>query len=197
MDKISSLNLSLDKILIQLIIPALVALCPYLLLVFHCPDIKNYWLNPNNIALFITCLVIIGLIIGMILENIGSFIELKFYDKLNEKSDDKFNQIWEAYLLLNFEHEPIGNKYIKTILSRMKFELSFGIALIIATLGTYIYNWNYSIFGNDSCIFKISILLIIEIVIAGYFIYEGYQSSKVLAKTRKILVAKFAIPPIG
>jgi hypothetical protein len=193
MDKISSLNLDIDRVLLQLIIPGLTATFPWLIIFtnHHQKDLK---LILENSSLLVTIVVIVSLVAGIILENIGSQIEVNHYDKKNKKKDNEYIKIWEEYLKLNYDgKEPIGHRYIRNILLRMKFELSFGIALIPMAVGLSILDYQSEIF--KSCIYKCIFFLIIPAATFIYLIfYEGYKSSKVLAETRKLLVIKYTKP---
>lgn len=190
MEKISSLNLDFDRVLIQLIIPGLTATFPWLIIFLnhHKEDCK-YILD--NISLLVTISVLISLVTGIIFENIGSFIEVHLYDKRNSKNDPNYLRTWEEYLLLNYAgKEPIGHRYIRNILLRMKFELSFGCALIPMAIGLITLDYQHEIF--QYCIVKCLLFYLIPL---GTFIYlifwEGQSSSIVLAKTRKSLVEKY------
>jgi hypothetical protein len=98
--------------------------------------------------------------------------------------------VWDKFLQLAYDKEPIGQRYIRNILFRMKFELSVGVALVFMTIGLSIYNYNHTIFSN----LWLNILGVYVAPLLGtiYLIFvEGWQSSRVLHSTRKLLVEKF------
>lgn len=190
MEKLTSLGLTFDRVLIQLIIPGMVAVFPYFIIYLnHFPTDKEFLLK--NPTILLTALTILSLIAGIILENIGSTIEVKWYDKKNKKADSNYYIIWEKFLKLNYDgKEPIGHRYSRNILLRMKFELSFGTALIPSAIGLIILDHQHLLI--DSCLLKVFLLYILPFGGSLYLIKkEAYDSSVVLAKTRKLLVDEF------
>jgi hypothetical protein len=190
MEKLTSLGLSFDRVLIQLIIPGMVSLTPYFILILkNNPAYKAYLLD--NPTILISTFTILSLIVGIILENIGSWIEVKHFDKKNEKIFIEYNNIWEKFLTLNYEgKEPTGHRYIRNILMRMKFELSFGLSIILLSIGLILVDIEMSFING--CFPKLFFLVLIPFCTSFYLLfYEAYNSSKVLAKTREILVKKY------
>jgi hypothetical protein len=192
MEKLTTLNLSFDRIIIQLVIPGLIAGFPYVLLFFkERSDAQEFFLTDSN-GLFVAFLIVTGLIVGLLLENIGSRIELHLYDWKQKKTDPSFDETWQKFLQISFnpETEPIGHDYLRGILFRMKFELSAGVALLFMVLGLGIYNCDNSIFPNQF----MNALLVYTIPLGLSFyllLFEGLSSSVILAKTRKLLVEKY------
>jgi hypothetical protein len=192
MEKLTSLGLNFDRVLIQLIIPGMVAVFPYFIIYLdNFAEDKNFLLK--NPTILVTALTILSLIVGIILENIGSTIEVKWYDKKNEKKFTDYIGTWEKFLKLNYEgNEPNGHRYLRNILLRMKFELSFGVALMPFAVGLIILDQQHLLISSFKL--KIFMLYILPIVGSLYLIIkEAYASSVVLAKTRKLLVEKFYI----
>ena len=190
MDKLSSLNLDFDRVLIQLIIPGLTAIFPWVILFlnFHIYE-KTFLIQ--NLSLLITLVTITSLITGLALENLGSHFEVRYYDKKNKKADLNYMITWNKFLCLNYSgHQPVGHRYLRNILLRMKFELSFAFAIIIMAIGLAILDYNYVIFNSNWL--KFIIFYLGPLFISFYLLYiEGYASSKVLADTRKILVDEY------
>src|SRR5688572_26274529 len=140
MDKITSLNLSFDRIFVQLILPGLIAMFPgYLFL----KEIEPTYIYNAIKAITPTdgiAMIIFSFILGMIIENIGSRIEVYYIgERQKKKYGNDYLQTWSKYLQLSFENEPIGQRYLRTILFRMKFELSFAIALLIGGVSLIFY----------------------------------------------------------
>jgi hypothetical protein len=187
MDKLSAVNLTFDKLLITVLIPGLVAIFPYLLLIYNLyPDF--YGSITSNYTYVITLVTILSLIFGLIIENIGSRIEVEVFDKVN-KCDSK---IWEKFLKLSYEKEPVGHRYLRNILMRMKFELGLFIALIFMAIGLIVFNYKFPIFESQCS--ALIFLFIIPIALAVFLYKEGLSSSKVLNNTRILLVEEFYRP---
>lgn len=191
MEKLTSLNLTFDRVFIQLITPGLLAAFPFILLFFDArPDVRDFFLQDSK-GLLVISVVMIALVMGIILENIGSRIEVNIYDtQLAHRKKDYF-ETWEKFLLVQYQGgEPIGHRYLRNILFRMKFELSAGVGLLIMTTGLAIYNIDYTIF--KSMIINISIVYVLPIATSVYLlVFEGWRSAEVLAECRKALVEKY------
>jgi hypothetical protein len=84
---------------------------------------------------------------------------------------------WYAYLRTAFVCEPIGRRYIRTLVTRLKFELGTSIAALIAAVGITVL-W---IDGYSSC--RLSLILIfLTLLVAGYLGFaEAPASHRLLA----------------
>jgi hypothetical protein len=71
---------------------------------------------------------------GMVLEDLGTRVEKRLDDKRNDKTGNH-NANWFAYLRTAFVTDPIGRRYIRTLVLRLKFELGAGFAMVFAALG--------------------------------------------------------------
>ncbi len=84
---------------------------------------------------------------------------------------------------------PTGHRYVRNILLRMKFELSFGVALTPMTIGVIYLDFEKSFITN--CFWKV-IIYLVPLVCSWRLIFkEAFASSKVLARVRMRLVSKF------
>lgn len=189
MDKLTSLNLSFDRVLIQLVIPGVIAILPWFVIFLNTnPQAKTYLNSNTNVTILV--IIFLSLIAGLILENIGGRIEVKCLDKRNKQKDENYEEIWNKFLMLTYDNnEPIGQRYLRNILLRMKFELSTAIAIVPMIIGLIFMNCYSSIFNNG--IAFILIILVIPILFIIYLLYEAVSSSRVLATTRKLLVEEF------
>jgi hypothetical protein len=191
MEKLTSLNLTFDRVLIQLITPGLIAALPFILLFFDArPDIRDFFLEDSK-GLLVTSIVLVALVMGIILENIGSRIEVNIYDnRLADRKKDYY-ETWEKFLLIQYRgQEPIGHRYLRNILFRMKFELSTGAGLLIMTFGLALYNVNHVIF--QSTWINVAIVYVLPVMTSIYLlVFEGWRSAEVLAECRKALVEKY------
>jgi hypothetical protein len=77
---------------------------------------------------------LVALAVGEVLEDIGSRIEFQF-DKHQERKNPQFKQEWYRYLALQFEKEPVGHRYLRNLVLRLKFELGLGAGIFIGGLG--------------------------------------------------------------
>lgn len=74
---------------------------------------------------------------GLFVEDIGSRIESRCFDKWLSKQPtfSAHAEEWNRYLRLAFKIEPVGQRYLRTILLRFKFELGTAIALLSSGVG--------------------------------------------------------------
>lgn len=189
MDKLTSLNLSFDRILIQIIVPGLTAIFPYFLLFLnHHPKAKDYFYNNQSVT--ITAITLISLIAGMLLENFGGRFEVCYLDWRIQKRNSDFDVIWNKYLSISYKDEPIGQRYLRNILLRLKFEISMGIAMIPMMKGLLILNYQLHIF--ESFYLTLLLMVLMPVTISIYLLfYEARSSSLILDKTRRLLVENF------
>ena len=134
-------------------------------------------------------LLLISVTIGFILENVGSIIESKLWDRLQDNQDHEDE--WYKYLRTAFLHEPVGQRYLRTLTLRMKFELAFSLSLLTVCVGMFCIHLAGLVTGYE---FFISSLLLITL--AMYLSFESYQTSKVLSRVRHELLLGVILNPV-
>lgn len=192
MEKLTSLNLTFDRVLIQLVTPGLITSFPFILLFFDArPDVATFFVQDSK-GLLVTAVALVGLVMGIILENIGSRIEVNIYDNLLAQRKRDYFETWEKFLMIQYKgQEPIGHRYLRNILFRMKFELSAGVGLVIMTTGLGIYNIDHVIFKSVGL--NLLVVYCLPIATSIYLlVFEGLRSAEVLAECRKALVEKYS-----
>ena len=203
MEKISSLPLSFDRFMVQILTPGFVAVLPYSILFLKYKGLYHTGFLSNTTITVLVFLFFI-ILIGMLLENFGSRIEVWILDKnsvLYFPSGD-FDKNWNKYLMLNFgEIEPNGQDYLRSILLRMKFELSMGIAMLLLASGLYILNSevaNLHLPVEAENIFKWKVLKWLPIVCSIYLFYEALGTSLILGKLRANFMLNYdSIPQVS
>lgn len=189
MEKLTSLNLSFDRVLMQLVLPGAIAAFPFLSLYFdRQPDVYKV-LTQDSITYLVTFCLFISLLVGFGIEGIGSRLEVFRFDKCLKTKFPEFNSTWEKYLQLSYKNDPIGQRYLRNIVFRMKLELSMALSLICLNLGMICYERYYTVFFDK--LLNISILHIIPAFASIYLYQEAWASAKVLHNTRKLLVDKY------
>src|SRR5688572_30643543 len=98
------------------VVPGAVAVAPHLVVLASSFDQVTRFGNEHPAAFTIAATVSI-LLVGALLEEFGQRLEL-LWDK------GIANPNWEPYLKLRLNDEIIGQRYLRRILVRMKFELS-------------------------------------------------------------------------
>ena len=178
MDFFSGLKTEVFRPVATIFVPGTVAVVPYVLIA------KSY--NPawgafaeKNGEVF-TALALVAIIsAGMIIEGLGSRIEV-LWDKLLEAKHSHAEE-WKKYLSLTLKDEIIGQRYLQTVVIRMKFELSFCVALVFFAIGL---NWLNAI----ECYWTLTSMVHLTIailILALYILWESWGSAKVACMARQ------------
>lgn len=165
-----------------IVAPGAVAVTPYIVVLGHyVPVVSRFWTEHETAFAFVVALTI--LIVGFLLEELGALIEVVWDERLSRRYDFH-SVVWRVYLQLRLKDEVIGQRYLREILTRMKFELSMAPALLACTAGL---NWGNAIYDTWSrC--TITVLSLILLALAGFFLWESYQSAELLSRTRRAIV---------
>lgn len=167
-----------------ILVPGSIAAGPYFIVGnYYIPKIFMFWAEHPNAFVGIVTITIIAS--GLVLNNLGAAIEYYIIDKcfLEKANPDHFKE-WYAYLKLKIGDEYVGQRYLRNALDRMRFELAMAPALAIFGIGVIWIQAKYHIWSNSgSWLFSL-----FDLVLVFYFGFEGYQSSVILAKVRKLLL---------
>jgi len=171
MDLTSALKNEIFRPLITIAVPGAVAIGPYILLVGHyVPKVRDFWSTNTYGFGFIVLFAILAS--GLILEDIGSRIEWCWDRCLNRKIRGR-RRAWRHYIQLKTNDEIIGQRFLRTIHIRFKFELSMAPAIFSFTIGLL---WLNSIYGFwRACAMAWITLLLCGLV--AYLLKESYDSA--------------------
>jgi hypothetical protein len=181
MDPVSGLKGELFRPLTTVLVPGVVAVAPFAAMAFkrfpQLEPILSSTLGMGALILFL------GVLFGMLMEDVGSQIESnlwRWFSKNDERDAD-----WATYLQLKTKDEIIGQRYLKTIHMRLKFELSLIPALVMFGIGA---NWYNHCYGNvaEEHMRWASIAVALLVI---YLAYESNTSIVLLADTRKHVIA--------
>jgi len=118
----------------SLLIPGGVAAAPYVALAWGPPhDLKAFVDANQGISTAAAALLVVG--VGLLIESIGSYFE---YYVVDQRHDDREAMMgrWTEYLRIAWKTEPIGQHYLRRVLTVFKFELNMFVA------GGSDYSWN-------------------------------------------------------
>ncbi len=184
----AAFNTDFFRALTTLIIPGGIAVstwCVELVLIFEpfkCLVARNH--VEASLVLF---LVIV--FVGLVIEDVGARIEDGMDKRADKLTQGKHRQDWYAYLRMAFVCEPIGRRYIRTLVTRLKFELGTAIGIVIADIGLMML-W---LDGFASCKLSLS-LLVLSVIIAVYLgLWEAPASHKLLATARSEMLDQIRI----
>jgi hypothetical protein len=201
MDLISGFRSELFRPFVTLGIPGAISTGPYIIIVGHYfPQALIFW-NDHPSA-FITIIVITVFAVGLVLEDMGARIEFiwdcwldrwaaalrtcvlrragsKRYHTANAHLCD-----WTDYLELELTDEIIGERYLLTIVMRMKFELAMIPSLFLASCGIA---W-LQIIDKFWTWPRFVLLLAALALLFIYLLWESLQSAKTLCETRAWII---------
>jgi uncharacterized membrane protein YjdF len=128
---------------------------------------------------------------GLVLEDMGARVE-DWLDSRKNKQDGVHFGNWYSYLRTAFKADPIGRRYVRTLVLRLKFELGVAFAMVSAAVGLlclwYIgLSWKVAVASEFVCV-----------LFAVWGFYEAGTTHETLAKNRANLLRDIRIvPPIG
>ena len=127
---------------------------------------------------FILFLVIVFL--GLVIEDMGARVESWWDIAADKRTASNHTGEWYAYLRTAFVCEPIGRRYIRTLVTRLKFELGTSIAALIAASGVLM------LWITELCTRNVSLVLIFLCILLALYlgITEARASHKLLARAR-------------
>lgn len=182
MDVTSFLKNEIFRPLTTLVIPGSFAIGPFVILCQnHSKPISDF--SKTNPNLYAAVLFILVLASGLVLEDLGGHLETKFSNDL-EKENIKHKLVWHDYLKLNTQDQFIGQRYLRTIVTRLYFELSMVPALALFLIGFLCLDF-FDPFIRCSGAVVISIL---TIGLGVYLFFEAKRSVCVLSSLRETII---------
>lgn len=142
--------------IVNLFIPGSFALAPWVVLVFVSLNKDSQKFIENHEVYFGFVISLAVLAAGMILEDIGGMIEMCIDSRLDHP--DLNDEIWRKYQRTAFKVEPIGHKYLRHMVLRMKFELAFMPSIPSFVIGLLVLYGNTT-FVNDRVLLFILVIL--------------------------------------
>jgi len=189
MDKVFSAFKTEFRLIVSILVPGgYVAYLYYKLLLQEVPGIVE--ITGTNSTTKFGLVFFAALVIGLILEDLGSRVEnvLDYAVKHSGENEKKkkegkdFASLWNKYLQLAFTAEPVGQRYLRTILTRMKFELGMGLAFFVSIPATG------TVLLAKAPDYWACSLTFVQLCLCIYLLWEAYRSHKVLAEVRERLV---------
>lgn len=175
--------------IVTLVIPGAVAIGPYIIVAgYYVPRIQKFW--DEHPSAFVAIVTIFGIAAGLVLEDIGLLIETGWdrvldNKKNKEKGADSEHFInWEKYLKLELKDEIIAQRYLRIVLTWMKFELAMFPALVFLWAGLLWVNCIYNVWSELGFV----LLSLFILGLASFLLYNSYLSAKNLAQKRKWII---------
>jgi len=175
----AAFNTDFFRALTTLIIPGAIAVSTwtvYLVLTYE--HLKNL-IEQNHVETAFVLFVAV-VFFGLVIEDVGARIESRLDRRADQKTEGRHTKEWYQYLRTAFTCEPIGRRYIRTMVTRLKFELGTSVGILIADGGLVVL-WADG-FSSGKLLL---ILLFLSLVIAAYLgFWEAPASHRLLARAR-------------
>lgn len=180
----TALKQHIYPVLTLILVPGFVAAAPWVAGVFW-PQLQvaDTW-EHATVPISMTALGI-TLVFGFVLENLGSRLERWWADDWLEREHPDLHANWADYLSLKTDGEIIGQRYLRDIRLRFKFELSMVPAIMCSVAGLIVSQ----VLGHGLGLAKVVTLSIVLGLLWGILLVEIRGSARVLAKTRSIVIA--------
>ena len=173
--------------LVTLLIPGAIAISTWFVgLLWHFHDLRI--LVFNNHAEVGIVLVLALTFAGLVLEDMGARVETIFDSRRENQSGKHFDN-WYAYLRTAFKADPIGRRYVRTLVLRLKFELGMAFAMLSAGAGVL---WLWSMGLSCKAVFITELLCVL---FTAWGFLEGWSTHDTLAKNRANLLQEIRIVP--
>jgi len=190
MDLISAFKSELFRPLATIIAPGTIAITPWIFIFLNQNSFIVLYIEDYSIASAFIFIILVT-VAGFILENVGARIE-STWDKLLASSNSNHENEWNQYLQLKVKDEIVGQRYLRTIVTRMKFELAISPALISCLVGILALNINLKLWRCETMIIVAAVFSFVSL----YMLYEAYSSAKTCARTRDQILKSAASKPI-
>lgn len=180
--------------LVTLMLPGAVAVLPGFVAVFLSVDAFRRFAEHNH-AEIIGGFLLVCVFAGLVIEDWGSRLE-NYIDKVhaardtgklawreallpcNHSSGDSEGE-WYAYLRLAFDTEPVGHRYLRTLVLRLKFELGCCIGCFFAISPVWFWPTTYML--------RAAITLFL-LMASAYFCWEASATVRLLERLRHELL---------
>ena len=190
MDAVAPLKNDVFRPLVSLVVPGAVAIAPWThLAISHVQGVEDFWKQHD--AAFVALLVLTVLTVGLILEGVGALVESAVFDAILAKKRARHVADWKAYLQLKMGDEFVGQRYLRTMVTRLKFELPMVPALISFTIGLVRVQQLDNTFSHAGFPYAVAGLIALTI----YLLSEAWMSAKHLSTLREWILEGCAREP--
>jgi len=173
---LSSFGSEVFRPLVTFFVPGAVSVSSWVLAVlWGCDAIRK--LADANRPETLGVLTLLVLFFGLICDDLGSHLESGWFDKRTTGgiSAAQHEDNWYRYLRQAFPVEPVGHRYMRTLVLHLKSELAGGVAFILALPGIW---WLPITFG-----WRIATSIAI-VVAALYLLFEARSTHEALRALR-------------
>jgi hypothetical protein len=174
------------KPLVTLLIPGAIALTPHFVaLLWQFPQLSS--LVKDNHTETSWTLLLVMLALGLLIEDLGSQVENHFDTEAEKESKGTHMHNWYAYLRTAFVADPVGRRYVRTLVTHLKFELGIGWSMIFCSIGIL-----WLRFLGLSLLVTLTTLILSSLTCYWAF-WEAKQTHGLLARNRANLLGEIRI----
>jgi hypothetical protein len=167
--------------LATLLIPGAIGVSTWFIaLIWHFPALNELVARNRSESGFV--LLLAAIFAGMVFEDFGARWEVRLDRWADRRTDNEHTRNWWKYLKTVFKSDPIGRRYARTLVLRLKFELGTAFAMISAGLGLI---W-LAVLGLSFWAVVWLGLLCMAFTVWG--LVEAKETHKVLSKTRAAIL---------
>jgi hypothetical protein len=114
---------------------------------------------------------------GLIAEEVGARLETHFDKCVSKCAGFEHHEAdWFKYLRLAFDREPVGHRYLRSLVLRLKFELGIVAATVPFVVGM--------LFIEIATVWRLATVAI-SCLVTGYLYFEAKCSNKTLSELRR------------
>jgi hypothetical protein len=175
--------------LVTLVVPGLIAVAPFVLVTAeYVPEVSAFW--QTHAHAFAVVIALVTLAAGFIIDDLGTGVEKWVIDrrlkrKLRSDCDeDVHGATWRAYLKLRLDDEIVGQRYLRTKFTQLKFELSMCLSLVVFAGGITWLDLRHPIWSWPGLIAIDATLL----GSSGLFLWGASITAELLHETRVIIL---------
>lgn len=166
-----------------LLVPGSVAATPYVALLWGSPHNVGDFVDANQGAATAAAALIV-VAVGLLVESLGSYIEYYAID-CHHKDRQAMLSRWREYLGIAWKTEPVGQHYLRRILTVFKFELNLFVASVATIPGILALGY-YGVIPRHGT----WALCALASLLAWYLYAAAVASSKLLDELRQKLIAQ-------
>jgi hypothetical protein len=173
--------------LVTLLIPGAIGISTWFAaLLWRYPDLRAI-VNKNHPETGLV-LFLVMTFAGLVFEDLGAHVESKF-DLIRNKKYGKQFENWFRYLRTSFLADPIGRRYVRTLVLRLKLELGVAFGSFSAGVGM-LWLWHIGLDCYSALIGEA-----ILAIFAFYGFYESWKTHDALTVNRENLLREIRIIP--
>jgi hypothetical protein len=134
MDLAAPLRPEVLRPILTLVVPGAIGLAPFLsLATIWFPGMAYFADEHRYVTAGIIGVTVLAL--GFLLEDLGTVVEVKLIDPGLYTAHPNLKQEWKQYLQLELDDEIIGQRYLRTKITQLKFELALMISIVLGWAG--------------------------------------------------------------